>query len=583
MRRMLEGLQNLGVQIASDENLVELEYADDIVLIFEEEKAQVFLDELTKVTPSFETLSHPNLSRRIHELPLTNVVFTKYIYQPLHKANSFSSLGDGHAYLQTCDRLSPYGNKPNKLTSVPGEVVDRILNLMSSAQHVFLSNLACVTNMLVFMDNLTEAKDEGLISDAIFLDFSKTFNRDPQVLLLRKPESYGIQGEILRCIKAFLSDRTFRVKVYSFSAPVCISCLSHCTRNRFIVIILDSMTSVFKTDAPLPYNHDLFRSLIVKKRIKAKHSKELVISSQYEFTSDGGAFGRLQKTILISKRDPDLTDSCIDLISHATVRTNTPSKTRKTPHNFQCLSLDYCRQLDKIKDLRAIARVGWCRRIRNEAVRKRVLGGATAEASTLFTAAKYFLQAEDKLDCLNAITHGDNLDSATSCFLKAAKLYESSELFTLAANVYIFLCDNLIRRKKWSEAIPHLKRTLEILARDLLCSLQVLSKLVSCQLGLGDWVGALNTCLRIQALVSEASAGQGYSLDSYSVDAVSGAPEMNEALFLHLQSLILAYRSGDVVELESTFSALRLYLDADQCDILSLLVNELTNPFSSVV
>ncbi|GAA57597.1 hypothetical protein CLF_112948, partial [Clonorchis sinensis] len=36
-----------------------------------------------------------------------------------------------------------------------------------------------------------------------------------------------------------------------------------------------------------------------------------------------------------------------------------------------------CRQLDKIKDLRAIARVGWCRRIRNEAVRKRVLGGAT--------------------------------------------------------------------------------------------------------------------------------------------------------------------------------------------------------------
>ncbi|GAA57616.1 hypothetical protein CLF_112974, partial [Clonorchis sinensis] len=40
--------------LASDENLVDLEYADDIVLIFEEEeKAQVFLDELTKVIPSF--------------------------------------------------------------------------------------------------------------------------------------------------------------------------------------------------------------------------------------------------------------------------------------------------------------------------------------------------------------------------------------------------------------------------------------------------------------------------------------------------------------------------------------------------
>ncbi|KER32035.1 hypothetical protein T265_01813 [Opisthorchis viverrini] len=29
-----------------------------------------------------------------------------------------------------------------------------------------------------------------------------------------------------------------------------------------IIIIIDSMTSVFNTDASLPYNHDLFESLI---------------------------------------------------------------------------------------------------------------------------------------------------------------------------------------------------------------------------------------------------------------------------------------------------------------------------------
>ncbi|KER28801.1 hypothetical protein T265_04411 [Opisthorchis viverrini] len=53
-RRTLEGLQNPGVQIACEDNLVDLEYADDIVLMFEEEeKAQVFLDGLTKVIPSF--------------------------------------------------------------------------------------------------------------------------------------------------------------------------------------------------------------------------------------------------------------------------------------------------------------------------------------------------------------------------------------------------------------------------------------------------------------------------------------------------------------------------------------------------
>ncbi|GAA48716.1 hypothetical protein CLF_101948 [Clonorchis sinensis] len=39
-------------------------------------------------------------------------------------------------------------------------------------------------------------------------------------------------------------------------------------RVHIIIIIIDSMTSVFNTDASLPYNHDLFESLIVKKRIK---------------------------------------------------------------------------------------------------------------------------------------------------------------------------------------------------------------------------------------------------------------------------------------------------------------------------
>ncbi|KER31668.1 hypothetical protein T265_02174 [Opisthorchis viverrini] len=34
------------------------------------------------------------------------------------------------------------------------------------------------------------------------------------------------------------------------------------------IIIIDSMISVFNTDASLPYKHDLFESLIVKKRIK---------------------------------------------------------------------------------------------------------------------------------------------------------------------------------------------------------------------------------------------------------------------------------------------------------------------------
>ncbi|GAA56694.1 beta-secretase 1, partial [Clonorchis sinensis] len=73
MRRTLERLQNPGVQIASDENLTDLEYADDIVLIFEEEeKAQVFLDELTKVIPSFVFRSYGIDFHLRNKMPVKN-------------------------------------------------------------------------------------------------------------------------------------------------------------------------------------------------------------------------------------------------------------------------------------------------------------------------------------------------------------------------------------------------------------------------------------------------------------------------------------------------------------------------------
>jgi hypothetical protein len=54
MERTLKGFQNPGVHIVTGENLVDLEYADDIVLFFEtEEKAQAFLDVLSEIVPSF--------------------------------------------------------------------------------------------------------------------------------------------------------------------------------------------------------------------------------------------------------------------------------------------------------------------------------------------------------------------------------------------------------------------------------------------------------------------------------------------------------------------------------------------------
>ena len=54
IKRTPEDFQNLGVQIMAGENLVDLDYANDIVLLFEKEKeAQVVLNRLSGIFPSF--------------------------------------------------------------------------------------------------------------------------------------------------------------------------------------------------------------------------------------------------------------------------------------------------------------------------------------------------------------------------------------------------------------------------------------------------------------------------------------------------------------------------------------------------
>ncbi|KAA3673705.1 uncharacterized protein DEA37_0003356 [Paragonimus westermani] len=88
-------------------------------------------------------------------------------------------------------------------------------NLFSFTQHGFIPNRSCVTNMLIFMDSLTEAKYNGLISDSTSFDFAKAFDRIPHGPLKHELEAYGIQGEVLSWIASFLDNRTFRVNTGS--------------------------------------------------------------------------------------------------------------------------------------------------------------------------------------------------------------------------------------------------------------------------------------------------------------------------------------------------------------------------------
>ena len=85
--------------------------------------------------------------------------------------------------------------------------------LISDSQHGFLRGRSCLTNLLTYLELVTKTVDDGNPVDAVYLDFSKAFDRVPHQRLLTKLRSHGIGDSTAAWIKAWLSDRQQRVVV----------------------------------------------------------------------------------------------------------------------------------------------------------------------------------------------------------------------------------------------------------------------------------------------------------------------------------------------------------------------------------
>ena len=122
------------------------------------------------------------------------------------------------------ERKNPANYRPISLTSVPGKIMERLIrnalvehmadnNLFTPEQHGFISGKSCTTQLLEYMEDITQAIDNGDDVDVIYLDFCKAFDRVPHTRLLHKLHGYGIRGELYNWIKDFLSNRIQRVVV----------------------------------------------------------------------------------------------------------------------------------------------------------------------------------------------------------------------------------------------------------------------------------------------------------------------------------------------------------------------------------
>jgi len=112
--------------------------------------------------------------------------------------------------------------RPVSLTSTIVKIMESILKdnilshildneLVSPFQFGFLPGRSCLTQLLNTMDHFTKALDGGYCVDVIYLDFRKAFDSVPHKRLLCKLASFGIQGNILKWIENFLSDRKQQV------------------------------------------------------------------------------------------------------------------------------------------------------------------------------------------------------------------------------------------------------------------------------------------------------------------------------------------------------------------------------------
>ena len=86
-------------------------------------------------------------------------------------------------------------------------------NLFAAEQHGFVSGRYCTTQLLEFMEEITEAIDSGNDVNIIYLDLCKAFDKVPYRRLLIKLQDFGIEGKLFEWIKDFLSNRRQRVVV----------------------------------------------------------------------------------------------------------------------------------------------------------------------------------------------------------------------------------------------------------------------------------------------------------------------------------------------------------------------------------
>ena len=112
----------------------------------------------------------------------------------------------------------PGNYRPVSLTSQMSKVMEFFIlesisehlkqhKLILDSQHGFRPKRSCLSNLLIFLEEVTSYINKGYPVDVIYLDFSKAFDTVPHRKLISKLTAHGITGKTNIWIESWLTDR----------------------------------------------------------------------------------------------------------------------------------------------------------------------------------------------------------------------------------------------------------------------------------------------------------------------------------------------------------------------------------------